>query len=267
LIRIPQDDGPNPPVPIAYSDEFVETMDYFRAVLQSDERSQRSLALTKEVIERNSANYTAWYFRRLVLEALNVDLQTEFPMTDEIALRTPKNYQLWFHRRWLVEKLGDYSRELAFTKSIFDGDSKNYHAWAHRQWIFQYFHLQKDDSLFQQELEFLESMIISDVRNNSAWNYRYYLIRLHSPVLSPEQVKQEIEFAWKYISRSPNNQSSWGYLRGTVKEHFEFSDLVEEKCGEFSEKHKFCSNSLSLLVDLAQRKANEESLKKSDILL
>jgi len=54
-----------------------------------------------------------------------------------------------------------------------------------------------------------------------------------------------------------------GLFTRTVKEHFEFSDLVEEKCGEFSEKHKFCSNSLSLLVDLAQRKANEESLKKA----
>ena len=68
LEPLPQDDGPDPVVQIAYSAEFVATMDIFRRVLAIGEFSERTLRLSAEVIELNAANYTAWQYRRKCLD-------------------------------------------------------------------------------------------------------------------------------------------------------------------------------------------------------
>ena len=55
-------------VRIAYAEQYVDTMNYFRAVYATGETSERVLRLTKEAIEMNGANYTVWHHRwKLVL--------------------------------------------------------------------------------------------------------------------------------------------------------------------------------------------------------
>merc|ERR1719460_301184 len=117
---IPQDDGPLPLVQIRYTESFVDCHDYFRAVLKSGEKSERVLELTCVVIDHNSANYTAWYHRRLCLKALAVDLQDELTFTESWMHDSPKNYKVWSHRQWVVSTFELYGGELDYTKQLID---------------------------------------------------------------------------------------------------------------------------------------------------
>lgn len=61
---IPQDDGgANPLAAIAYTEEYSEAMSYLRAVMTKDEKSDRILPLTEDIIRMNPAHYTVWYIR------------------------------------------------------------------------------------------------------------------------------------------------------------------------------------------------------------
>ena len=93
LQPLPQDDGPDPVVKIAYNKQcnsvssqlihdfhltsldfsVSETYDYFRAIYASGEVSERALLVTQEAAELNPANYTVWHHRRKLLKALNVN--------------------------------------------------------------------------------------------------------------------------------------------------------------------------------------------------
>jgi protein farnesyltransferase/geranylgeranyltransferase type-1 subunit alpha len=60
VIPVLQDDGPNPVAPISYPEEYRIAMDYLRACLRSDEKSERLLQLTAFILDINSGHYTVW---------------------------------------------------------------------------------------------------------------------------------------------------------------------------------------------------------------
>ena len=61
IVPIAQDDGgPNPLAAIAYTEEYSEAMSYLRAVMAKDEKSERVLGLTENIISMNPAHYTVW---------------------------------------------------------------------------------------------------------------------------------------------------------------------------------------------------------------
>uniref|UniRef100_A0A0A9Z7A1 Protein farnesyltransferase/geranylgeranyltransferase type-1 subunit alpha n=1 Tax=Lygus hesperus TaxID=30085 RepID=A0A0A9Z7A1_LYGHE len=244
---VKQEEGPSPVVSIAYNAKFKDVYDYMRAVLKSNEISERAFHLTKDALELNPANYTVWQYRRLLLKELKKDLREEFQYVSQLIDEYPKNYQIWHHRMVMVEWMNDPSMELEFLKEVLYNDPKNYHAWKHRQWVIKTF------NLFDNELEYTESLIRDDLRNNSAWNQRYFVI-LHTGKLSdPDQIRKEISFALKAILKTTLNESAWNYMRGLLI-HME-EGVLESEVVEFCEKLYASGNKsphlLGMLIDMA----------------
>lgn len=220
----PQDDGPDPVAVIDYTERFRNTFDYFRAILKLNEHSERAFDLTTECCELNPANYTVWYFRRVLLKALSKDLAAELRYISDVIRKHSKNYQVWHHRKLVVEGLGDASEEKKFTAEILNRDDKNYHCWQHRQWVISTFKLWDD------ELDFTADLISEDIRNNSAWNQRYFVVN-NTTGFTEEVIDKELVFTIHRIQQCPNNESPFNYLRGILaKVGLNYSPLVIESC-------------------------------------
>eukprot|EP00924_Labyrinthula_sp_SR-Ha-C_P005495 snap_masked-scaffold_62-processed-gene-0.42-mRNA-1 protein AED:0.23 eAED:0.30 QI:0/-1/0/1/-1/1/1/0/349 len=251
---------PISPCMINYSEDFKKVNSYFRTVLLTEEKSERTLKLTELMIEENAANYTAWEYRREILSKLvstREDLLKEFSFVSESAEENPKNYQIWQHRRCLVGFLAKLDKqyflsegilnEINFLGDIFEGDAKNYHAWAHRQFVLNlYCSLTKNvKEISDSELLSVNDLLSKDLRNNSAWNYRFYVIfvlMLQNYEEFTEEIKlglllTEFHFVKEKVSIVWKNESPFTYLSGVI-EKLDLGDfsLIEKIVSFFEEK-------------------------------
>ncbi|KAI8334285.1 hypothetical protein BC941DRAFT_432577 [Chlamydoabsidia padenii] len=246
---LPQDDGPNPLVPIAYSSDYIDAMDYFRAVTKNNEKTERVLELIGDIIDMNPAHYTVWRYRQQVLFELGSDLQKELDFVDTIASSQAKNYQVWHHRLVIVDTLNNSDRELPFINSILEEDTKNYHAWSYRQWVVKRF------NLWNQDLKYTDDMILMDVRNNSAWNYRYYVLFSNPDKPSLNTLKEEIEFTKNKIQLAPNNSSGWSYLTAIMEKLDQPLYTIEPFLHQLVEKQIVSPHLFSTLIDMYTQQA------------
>lgn len=206
---IPQDDGPASVVAIAYTDKFRDAYDYLRAILKTNEHSERALQLVTDAITLNAANYTVWHFRRILLRSLKKDLRVELQYITGVIRKQPKNYQVWYHRGIIVQWLNDPTGELEFIDEMLGEDAKNYHCWQHRQLVLNHF------KLWDKEVEYTSTLICKDIRNNSAWNQRYYAV-INTTGFVHNITQDEIYFCKEMIEKAPNNESVWNYLKGVL---------------------------------------------------
>mmetsp|Transcript_4864 Transcript_4864/g.4739 ORF Transcript_4864/g.4739 Transcript_4864/m.4739 type:complete len:290 (-) Transcript_4864:25-894(-) len=195
-------------------------MSYFRAVLQSQEVSERAFRLTTETVNVSPGFYTAWHYRRFLLDKLNISIVDELNFLTELASNHPKNYQIWYYRRELMNRLQNPSSELEFVNMMLEIDEKNIHAWGYRQWVIQKFNLWED------ELKFTDELIQRDPRNNSAWSERYFVISKTENLNDSEVRMREINYALKSVEEIPTNESAWNYIRGLYVE--ELSDEIKK---------------------------------------
>ncbi|KAK3825516.1 MAG: protein farnesyltransferase [Benniella sp.] len=296
VVPIPQDDGPNPLVPIAYAEEYSKTMGYFRAICRSEEMSERALKLTKIVIELSSSHYTVWYYRQKLLVALNTDLNKELEWTGDMIIENQKTYQIWHHRQLIVERLAKsllsdptltssskipyqdltvtqqedireiVRAELVFIASALAKDSKNYHAWSYRQWVLAHF---GNGPWWEEELSYIEDLLIADIRNNSAWNQRFFVISQGAEGFTEEIVQRELQFTKSKITRTPSNESPWVYMAGILNKANRPLSEVRSFCEELLEatNAKFSPYVHSFLLDIYEQDAKEkktpESVKKA----
>ncbi|KAH9474730.1 Protein farnesyltransferase/geranylgeranyltransferase type-1 subunit alpha [Psilocybe cubensis] len=246
---VEQYEGVNPVAPIFYTPEYTDATNYFRAIVQSGEKSERVLDLTENIIRQNPAHYSAWQYRYETLVSLlptptpssHPLLTAEVELMDELAVLFLKTYQVWHHRRLLVQITREPQRELDFIKKGLQVDSKNYHTWSYRQWILGFFggkgSISKegdeeiDEDLWASELDFVDTLLATDVRNNSAWHHRFFVVWACGVREGEEDrervLKRELIYAKQAISLAPSNPSAWNYLRGILAHtNTPFSSLV-----------------------------------------
>lgn len=234
----------------------VEVFNYFRAIVQLQEFSERALDLTSHALRVNSLNYNVWNYRRKILRNIKFNVTKEICWSEMTIRENPKNFYAWEHRRAIsATNMGcfDGETELKFSEAVLEENAKNYSAWNHRQWAIKTFKY-SNSGLTTSEMIFTEKMLECDLRNNSAWNQRFFVLKLRGKI-DFAIVKKEFLFVTEKIKIAFDNESSWNYLLGILEifknvqklpELEEFMKFLEM---EYAEKKNQNRHLIAFLID------------------
>ncbi|XP_048437430.1 geranylgeranyl transferase type-2 subunit alpha 1 isoform X2 [Pyrus x bretschneideri] len=197
--------------------------------------TDEALQLSGRLIEQNPEFYTAWNYRKLVVQqnldrcsesepdALKSIIDQELRLV-EIALRQNfKSYGAWHHRKWVLSKGHSVlDREMKLLKQFQQLDPRNFHAWNYRRFVAAL--LNRSD---EEELEYTREMVENNFSNYSAWHNRSVLLsnlmkkKAEGFFPKVKVLNNEYEHVHDAIFTDPDDQSGWFYytwlLDQTVK--------------------------------------------------
>lgn len=197
-------------------------MNLFRGILKSEEISDRGFALSDKVLELNPANYTAWFFRRVLLDSLYCNEKGSQNMSEDAQ----KKYKLIYGMTSIdveLERVGNL---------ILDGNFKNYQVWYHRQCLIErLFNFKNmlfsenpqipakdisDEKLrfFEKELFFVERCLEEDPKNYHVWQYRQWAV-LYFAIWN-----HEMEIVNSILKQDPRNNSAWNHRFFVIRHKF-----------------------------------------------
>ncbi|XP_027354920.1 geranylgeranyl transferase type-2 subunit alpha 1 [Abrus precatorius] len=183
--------------------------------------SKEALDVSAKLLEVNPECYTAWNYRKLAVQHLLSDSDSDpYSLFDnelklaEIALRKNfKSYGAWHHRKWVLSKgHSSIDNELRLLNGFQKADPRNFHAWNYRRFVASLMKRSDED-----ELKYTEDVIGANFSNYSAWHNRSWLLsnllKSKAEGYFPKEkvLKEEFEHVHNAIFTDPDDQSGWFY--------------------------------------------------------
>jgi len=212
---------------IAKIEDFQTKVTSLLSKRSAPQLSEEALQSCTSVLDINPEFYTAWNYRREILQDLDKTmgaaafhrvLENEMKFTEKSIAMNPKSYWSWLHRTWVSSRLGElcnWNRELALCTKLLALDNRNFHCWHYRKYV-----TDKSRITTQAEFDFTTKKIGESFSNYSAWHTRSYLFpQLYGSESATvkQALGKEFELVRNAFYTEPNDQSAWFYHKWLVE--------------------------------------------------
>ena len=247
---------PNPsdsvrcPFHVEHGGSYALAMEYFRAIVNSGELSQRALKLVSFLNTVSVSDPVPWWYRKKILMKIGFDFSKELDYVNQTIYKCIKPYQMWSHKQWLLEQTDEPPDETDFLQRTLISEPKNFHAWEYFYWFAERFG--KHQWLFDMTTE----QIYLNSNNNSAWSSRWAML-----FKLGKQPKDDIDFALGYFVKS-TEQCCASYIHGLIKKDNSLIPAVKESINTVLSKDEKNVVALTLLSQIADIEG-DDALKQS----
>jgi protein farnesyltransferase/geranylgeranyltransferase type-1 subunit alpha len=221
-------------------------MSIFRGILNIQEISYRSLALTGAVLVCYPSNITAWYYRFKIVTTLKTPLENENKLFRKVVMISLKSYQLWNYR-YLIAEYSNNPGNMGEIIEILEMDERNFHAWSYIMKIARKF------KNYDECLSISRYFLDKSHKNGSAWNSRSEILKLKG-----FDVNEEFQFAIRRVSSSGGNESVCNYIRMLIKE-LKNTDVVERSLTSLFKENPFDISLMTLLLEFYEEEGDESN--------